>query len=398
MKARGLHASFFQNFMLALLLLVPGVVFAQADCNQKAKKQDSLAMVMLAINGVGTAVSAVDCACLACSCCSMPPFMKCPMVVTYAMGMLQEMMRQKDADQIKAACTGTTPGVINIDPENLDADAASALDAFNNSLPADVRSKFDAKKKLKELCPGGKCKNPKDVIREELQAAKDQLNGIGASNFGSTPLASLLSDLDGALASADSGESFLPKTAQGVALSPVSVDGKDGDLEGELDENSQPTLGEWDNDASKAGKHKAGPADRSGLGKARLNGGLDMLDDETGKSLTIWQRATRRYQGDSRGSRALFMAKMEYMRKKAAGSPLFAKLKKVQELNAPKKPHNIGIDGEKLDAEPKSSKKVKNTEKPAKPALEPPAEAPKPSPVASAPPVAPVQNGPRPRN
>jgi hypothetical protein len=56
-----------------------------------------------------------------------------------------------------------------------------------------------------------------------------------------------------------------------------------------------------------------GPKDRSGLGKTVWNGLLDMLDDATGKSLTLWQRATRRYQGE-RGQRALLMARMEMIR------------------------------------------------------------------------------------
>jgi hypothetical protein len=47
------------------------------------------------------------------------------------------------------------------------------------------------------------------------------------------------------------------------------------------------------------------------------NGLLDMIDSNSGKSLTLWQRATRRYQGGPKGRRALTMARMEHIRKTA---------------------------------------------------------------------------------
>lgn len=64
-------------------------------------------------------------------------------------------------------------------------------------------------------------------------------------------------------------------------------------------------------------KGKAGPNDRTGLGKISYANGLDVVDEATGKSLTIWQRLTRRMQGDG-GSRAYLMAKVEYIRKHTA--------------------------------------------------------------------------------
>ncbi len=73
------------------------------------------------------------------------------------------------------------------------------------------------------------------------------------------------------------------------------------------------------------GNGKAGPSDRSGLGRIFFNGGLDAIDEATGKSLTIWQRSTRRYQGDEKGSRAFLMAKVEVMRKLASKGQTMAK-------------------------------------------------------------------------
>jgi len=73
-----------------------------------------------------------------------------------------------------------------------------------------------------------------------------------------------------------------------------------------------------------ANKGKAGPADRSGLGKASFANGLDMIDDESGKSITLWQRLTRRMQGNQAGDRAFLLAKMEYMRKVTSKSQTLA--------------------------------------------------------------------------
>ena len=69
-------------------------------------------------------------------------------------------------------------------------------------------------------------------------------------------------------------------------------------------------------DSSFGSGGKAGPLDRSGLGKTNWNGSLDMLDEATGKSLTLWQRATRRYQGIG-GARAFLMARTESIRSQA---------------------------------------------------------------------------------
>ncbi|MEO6460028.1 MAG: hypothetical protein ABIO95_06235, partial [Bdellovibrionota bacterium] len=47
------------------------------------------------------------------------------------------------------------------------------------------------------------------------------------------------------------------------------------------------------------------------------NGQLDAIDPNTGKSLTLWQRATRRYMGTPDGQRGYTLARIESLRKKA---------------------------------------------------------------------------------
>ncbi len=85
-----------------------------------------------------------------------------------------------------------------------------------------------------------------------------------------------------------------------------------------------------------------GPVDTTGLGKVLWNGKLDMVDDETGKSLTLWQRATRRHQGD-KGTRAFILARMEYLRqgakKKLIADSAPPKAKTPASVQSPKLKH-----------------------------------------------------------
>ncbi len=46
-------------------------------------------------------------------------------------------------------------------------------------------------------------------------------------------------------------------------------------------------------------------------------GSLQMFDDQSGRPLTLWQRATRKYQGAPEGKRAYILAKMEFIRAQA---------------------------------------------------------------------------------
>jgi hypothetical protein len=84
------------------------------------------------------------------------------------------------------------------------------------------------------------------------------------------------------------------------------------------------------------GNDKVGPVDAK-LNPVEWNGGLDMVDSETGKSLTIWERATRRYMGTPEGKRGFTMARIEHLRKqsnpklaKASGTPEGEKVAKKE--------------------------------------------------------------------
>jgi len=69
------------------------------------------------------------------------------------------------------------------------------------------------------------------------------------------------------------------------------------------------------------GGGRVGPANTEGLGNAIPLNGLTMIDEATGKELTLWQRATRRYQGEQ-GSRALRLARVEFTRQEVKARKL----------------------------------------------------------------------------
>jgi|GEM_PF-3595519 len=66
-----------------------------------------------------------------------------------------------------------------------------------------------------------------------------------------------------------------------------------------------------------SGGGKVGPKGAK-LGDVEWNGSLDMIDAKTGKSLTLWERATRRYMGTPDGKRGFTMARIEFLRKQSS--------------------------------------------------------------------------------
>lgn len=177
---------------------------------------------------------------------------------------------------------------------------------------------------------------------------------------------------------------------EGAGFGNFSKDGKSGSRSGEAGfEDSG--FGSSSSSGGGSGSASVGPKDRSGLGKTLWNGLLDMLDETSGKSLTLWQRVTRKYQGD-RGHRALAMARMELIRNKALrlASEREMALKKnsskasskVQKISSrPPTPPNTS----KAAPQKSQTNKIKPSRKPAKAT---PSPSPKKSPKPSAPPRA----------
>jgi hypothetical protein len=66
------------------------------------------------------------------------------------------------------------------------------------------------------------------------------------------------------------------------------------------------------------GGRPASPVDTKGLGGIVFDGSLNVIDSDTGNSLSLWERATRRYQGESLfKGRAVMMARVENIKKLA---------------------------------------------------------------------------------
>lgn len=90
-----------------------------------------------------------------------------------------------------------------------------------------------------------------------------------------------------------------------------NADGSDGGTGGSANWNSSLAGG-----GAGGASGKVGPTGAY-LGKTDWNGQLDAMNSETGKSLTIWERATRRYMGTPDGQRGYTMARIESLRKKS---------------------------------------------------------------------------------
>jgi hypothetical protein len=162
------------------------------------------------------------------------------------------------------------------------------------------------------LCGPGSIKN----VQATLNAQKDKLKD------GSTPIPAGQT-VEGLLASIDQAnqglDSLLGGTLPGVdsgVLGESLADLKEGGAgKGVGSDILAGGSGSFDSDLLGLNKTKAGPADRKGLGNIISTSGLDAIDEVSGKSLTIWQRLSRRMQGDQSGSRAYTMAKTEWLRK-----------------------------------------------------------------------------------
>jgi hypothetical protein len=158
-----------------------------------------------------------------------------------------------------------------------------------------------------------------DKIKADLENAKSLFaTGDIPLPEGKTP-EGMLGELDNALAELGKAESALATGDLGDILATDGLGngrsggaGKKGAGGGGGDGMGGGAYGGFGG----GGAVRAGPADRSGLGSALSVNELNMIDEATGKKLTIWQRATRRYQGEG-SRRALMMSRAEFIRKEA---------------------------------------------------------------------------------
>jgi len=307
---------------VTLLFILAAVTPARAQMDGKVMGQLTQG---LAIGMMGTAMgdaagSGVDCACLM----KIPPT-PCPMGVAGHCAMLglniaaalASLIPQGSGASEAAALTNTpiNTGTYdrNFDPsKNLGSVVcANANDPICNCSGANASSNIlcgpDAIKKVqaevikqKENLQNGNLPIPENSTFDALVAGFEKAEaGLNDLLKGKMPS---YSDID----SGNLGESVAGSHAgsNGKSLGSEILAGGSSDFQ-------------FDLNSLQAGKHKFGADDKAGLGKASIVNGLDIQDDETGKSLTIWQRLTRRMNGDERASRAYFLAKMEYLRRQS---------------------------------------------------------------------------------
>ncbi len=179
-------------------------------------------------------------------------------------------------------------------PELENSDACKAdpsLCTVDGSLAAQQKMIQDLKNKLNDGSLGDAAGNIGGILSAVDSGDLDQ---ISAAMNGADP--SALAALGEALPS-------------GAALTDPST--------GNVDFSGAEMLADNAVDAGASGASTANKHIDGSLVDVEWNGMLDMLDRNTGKSLTIWQRATRRYQGGPKGKRALMMARFEHIRKTA---------------------------------------------------------------------------------
>jgi hypothetical protein len=335
------HA-FLRVFCLGLAFGMTPMKHARAtDMAGMAGMATSLGMAGMSIAALDTGGSVADCACMATS-------TKCPTGVAghcmmlglnvVSIGLMAMMMFS--GEESEAATTGdptdpTIPpgGGGGTPPPNFDSNmcAGAAATSYLCTGGAFDLDKVDTGiEDFKDLYETGKLDVPNgDKHLVALTKAREALGNIKAG----LPPGVTQSELSGLIAEASEGMEGLGGGALGLAGlagggggGPGGGEGANGGEDGAY--GSAGDGADWDEMAGgegglgKAGKGKKGKNTRTGpndavLGAVTWNGSLDMVDANTGKSLTLWQRATRRYQGDKEGARAFTMARIEHIRSQA---------------------------------------------------------------------------------
>jgi hypothetical protein len=176
-----------------------------------------------------------------------------------------------------------------------------------------------------------------DFNPNDLERAKRMLNNYENGNFDA-----VMADAGGALSDGyGMGSSGDASLADGVSGG-FGSNAEDGSLFGAG--ASADYSGTAGNTASGISGGRVGPT-TANLDNMQWNGLLDMKDPKTGRSLTIWERATRRYMGTPDGQRGFTMARLEHLRKRSQ--------KELAKESEPKKPSNTKKVAEVKKAPPK---------------------------------------------
>ena len=284
---------------------------AEADAQQMASQAGMLGMMMMTMAGHDIMSSSRDCVCMGTGAgCPSPPAGACVFMALNIAAMAASIIPIFTSSKTKSALNGAGGLGFSLNPNlplatqfgctDLASCGCGGDDAkFNPACNADALKNLGSDlAAAKDLLEQGKLEIPEGKSKDDLLAATN-----GAMAALNSALAGEGGNGDDSIDAGGFGDTTgkSKKGGVGSGASGFASTGGVGGLSGLSD---------------LFGLKRAGPEDRSALGKMAWNGWLDMVDDQTGKSLTIWQRATRRYQGEN-GARAFMMARTEAIRKQA---------------------------------------------------------------------------------
>ena len=288
----------------------------------------ALTALVAADDGLG---AASDCTCTALkavgvgmTCPTPPPWMMCATLAVSAITMIagvammmsaketenavkeEEEDGEEEGEETEASETSTSSIASTLGSSCSGADAPAYLcDSDGLELLETDLNKLDSLSKTNSI----------SLTPEQLAAidkAKSDLEKLKKGNYqgildGNGAGGSYSSDVAGSAAAATPGD--------------ISGDGSDGGggTNGSVN---------WRSAAAAAGfgngnTSKVGPTGAY-LDKTEWNGALDMINPNTGKSLTLWERATRRYMGTPDGQRGFTLARIEQLRKQSSDAKKLA--------------------------------------------------------------------------
>ena len=296
------------------LALVPRPAQA-ADTAALATSVVTGAIPIVLMTAMDSSFSVAHCACQP-ECPPAYPWAQCAMVglsiASMALGIAQALSAEETKNAVQATAV-----------EGYDPTAGGSTSGGLSSIPA-IASECTKPNPPKYLCTTDGLKDAKTDLNllDELSKTgqvvltPEQQAGLDTAKANIDKL--IAGDTKGVLESDGNQFSDYASATAGRAgaATPKGIgnaDGSDGGTGGSANWSSSMAGG---GAGGGSGSGKVGPTGAY-LDKADWNGQLDMINPETGKSLTIWERATRRYMGTPDGQRGFTMARIESLRKKS---------------------------------------------------------------------------------
>jgi hypothetical protein len=317
---------------------------AAENANEGSKKAADLAAVGYALMGVMIAAQIA-----AVAACSTPPYAQCSVAQAAAIAATGAYMAFSMANGDPASNTANSSGLADNAATNAENGKKCEGNTGNPAPAPDLKppggpgttpggklptcSVLASAGLNNPACPGGSANNEIRNTLGELRTALNDPNFQPPEGMTREQIEQQINDGEKALDGFGNPDSAFGSLGAGKAGDING--GRAGGKTGSGGAGASSGLGMDDGFGSKV---KAGPDNRKGLGKASIKNGLTMIDDETGQELTIWERATRRYQGGPEGRRALSLARMEWMRQEAAKGakkPVLATTTPVKPAPAP---------------------------------------------------------------